>query len=127
MVTHRWWGNKFCKRAAKAHTSVNLRSAEIKSVAGTDSSARETVSSFSTLQTNEVLTGTSTPLAVRRISDIVSVPTKQCRRRRGLRVYILHVAPRLRRAAQSRRWCGIGGGGSRRDEIAPGSCAAALG
>jgi hypothetical protein len=57
MVTHRWWGNKFCKRSAKAHTSVNLRSAEIKSVAGTASSARETVSSFSTLQTNKVLTG----------------------------------------------------------------------
>jgi hypothetical protein len=35
MVTHDWWGNKFCKRTAKTHTSANLRSAEIRSAAGT--------------------------------------------------------------------------------------------
>src|SRR5262249_25210574 len=29
MVTHRWWGNKFCKRTCKeTHTSVKLRSTE---------------------------------------------------------------------------------------------------
>jgi hypothetical protein len=35
MVTHHWWGNKFCKRTAKTHTSANLRSAEIRPAAGT--------------------------------------------------------------------------------------------
>jgi hypothetical protein len=30
MVTHRWWGNKFCK-SAKTHISGNLRLAEINS------------------------------------------------------------------------------------------------
>jgi hypothetical protein len=59
MVTHRWWATSSARGRAKTRTSVSLRSAEIKSVAGTASSARGTVSNFSTLQTNRVLTGTS--------------------------------------------------------------------
>ena len=43
LVTHRWWSSKFCKRTCKTYTSVNLRSAEIKSGAGAVSS-REMVS-----------------------------------------------------------------------------------
>ena len=39
MVTHRWWGNSSARGRAKTHTSVNLCSTEIKSVAGTASSA----------------------------------------------------------------------------------------
>jgi hypothetical protein len=37
MVTHRWWGNRSARGRANTRTSVNLRSTEIESVAGTAS------------------------------------------------------------------------------------------
>jgi hypothetical protein len=47
MVTHRWWGNKSARGRANTRTSVNLRSTEIESVAGTASLRGGIVSNFS--------------------------------------------------------------------------------
>jgi hypothetical protein len=36
LVTHRWWGNKFCKKACQDAYVVRLGSTEIPSIAGSD-------------------------------------------------------------------------------------------